>query len=167
MAAPTPISALVHSSTLVTAGLYLMLRFSYLLPLTFQNVMLVVSIFTSFYAGLTVLCEQDFKKIVALSTLSHLGFISMAIFSGALNLAYYHLLAHALFKSLLFIGVGEFILILSHNQDKRAISSGFSLAPASSFMIIVSLYGLLGFPFVSGFYSKDFVLERLGYSNMS
>ena len=111
IAAPTPISALVHSSTLVTAGLYLIIRFySCLFPLCLSRgsssgattLIVLVSLFTSFYAGLNSLVEQDLKKIVALSTLSHIGFIGLALSSGALSLAFFHLFAHALFKSLLF-----------------------------------------------------------------
>lgn len=109
ISAPTPISALVHSSTLVTAGLYLMMRFEYLIFRTpdISLALLVLSLFTSFYAGLGALFEVDLKKLVALSTLSHLGFIGLGLSIGATSLAFFHLLVHALFKSLLFMGVGD------------------------------------------------------------
>ena len=169
MAAPTPISALVHSSTLVTAGLYLMMRFSYLI---FSSVLLVklllfFSIFTSFYAGLNTLVETDLKKLIALSTLSHLGFIGIAFSSGFLVLSFFHLLTHALFKSLLFMTMGDIMINLNHSQDIRYLSSGVSYTPFSVFVMYASLLNLLGIPNLSGFFSKDLVLEMFSYSNSS
>lgn len=167
MAAPTPISALVHSSTLVTSGLFLIMRFSYLiysLP-SLNSVMLVLSIFTSFYAGINSLVETDLKKLIALSTLSHLGFISMAFFSGLLALSFFHLLVHALFKSLLFMSIGDIITNLSHYQDVRYLSDGSLYTPFSCTIIITSILNLLGIPSLRGFYSKDIILESLNYSN--
>ncbi len=107
--APTPISALVHSSTLVTAGLYLMIRLESLIFISYDISLLILtlSVFTSFYAGVSSIYESDLKKLVALSTLSHLGFIGMALAIGSTSLAFFHLLVHALFKSLLFMGVGD------------------------------------------------------------
>ena len=109
MRAPTPISALVHSSTLVTSGLYLLIQFEGLLfsQPSLSLLFLVASLFTRLYAGVRSIFESDLKKLVALSTLSHLGFIGMALASGSPNLAFFHLLVHALFKSLLFMGVGD------------------------------------------------------------
>lgn len=169
MAAPTPISALVHSSTLVTAGLFLIMRFSYFfyscVPLI--NALLVIRIFTSFYAGLNTLFEKDLKKLIALSTLSHLGFIGMAYASGLLYLAFFHMLTHALFKSLLFITIGDIIINMSHSQDIRYLSKGYHYTPFSSFIINVSLLNLLGLPTLRGYFSKDLVLEGLNYSYIS
>lgn len=169
IAAPTPISALVHSSTLVTAGLYLIIRFSYALYCSPEVIkaLLVVSIFTSFYAGFNTVFEVDFKKLIALSTLSHLGFIGLAFSLGLLHLRFFHLLVHALFKSLLFITIGDIIINLNHSQDTRYLSSGFIYTPFSCFVISVSLVNLLGLPRVSGFFSKDLVLEASSYSNFS
>ncbi len=169
IAAPTPISALVHSSTLVTAGLFLIMRFSYYFyscP-TLTSVLLVVSIFTSLYAGLNSLFEQDLKKLIALSTLSHLGFICMAFSCGLLTLSFFHLLVHALFKSLLFMCMGDIIINVSHSQDIRYLSSGRVSTPSSSFIMIVSLLNLLGIPNLRGFFSKDLVLETMSYSSLS
>ena len=169
MAAPTPISALVHSSTLVTSGLYLMMRFSYVVyssPLLIK-VLLLVSIFTSFYAGFNTIFEIDLKKLIALSTLSHLGFIGLAFSSGLLSLSFFHLLTHALFKSLLFMCMGDIMINLSHSQDIRYLSSGVYYTPFSVFTIYVSLLNLLGMPNMSGFFSKDLVLEGFHYSNVS
>lgn len=169
MAAPTPISALVHSSTLVTAGLYLMMRYHYVLYESFYLIrcLFVVSIFTSFYAGLNAVFETDFKKLIALSTLSHLGFIGMAFSAGLLHLRFFHLLVHALFKSLLFITIGDIMINLNHSQDSRYLSSGFIYTPFSCFIISVSLVNLLGLPSLRGFFSKDLVLETLRFSNLS
>lgn len=163
MSAPTPISSLVHSSTLVTAGLYLMIRYSsalYCSPF-FIELIIVVRIFTTLYAGLNSLVERDLKKLIALSTLRHLGFIGLAVASGLEFLAVFHLFTHALFKSLVFISIGEVIGTQSHYQDIRFLSAGVSLTPVSSSYIFVSSLRLFGLPFVRGFYSKDIILEFL------
>nr|QSX43084.1 NADH dehydrogenase subunit 5 [Brachionus manjavacas] len=169
MAAPTPISALVHSSTLVTAGLYLMMRYSYLLYSSYflMKLLLVLSLFTSFYAGMNSIFEKDMKKLIALSTLSHLGFIGMAFSVGLLQLAFFHLLTHALFKSLLFMSMGDIMINLNHSQDIRYLSSGMTYTPMSSMIMYVSLLNLLGMPNTSGYFSKDLVLEMMNYSNVS
>ena len=167
MSAPTPISSLVHSSTLVTAGLYLMLRFRALLYTSPSVIRLLCacSIFTTFYAGLNSLVEQDLKKLVALSTLSHLGFIGLAVSAGFESLALFHLFTHALFKSLIFMSLGEVISSQSHYQDTRFLSSGILLSPESSRYIYMSSLSLFGLPFVRGFYSKDIVLESVHFSS--
>ena len=168
IAAPTPISALVHSSTLVTAGLYLIIRYSYILYSSyyFMKLLLVLSIFTSFYAGINAVFEVDLKKLIALSTLSHLGFIGIAFSSGLVHLAFFHLLAHALFKSLLFITIGDIIINLNHSQDIRYLSSGITYTPVSCAIMYVSLFNLLGLPNVRGFFSKDLILEMINFSNV-
>lgn len=169
MAAPTPISALVHSSTLVTAGLYLIIRFSYILYSSYDliKLLLILSLFTSFYAGMNSIFEKDLKKLIALSTLSHLGFIGMAFSAGLLKLAFFHMLTHALFKSLLFITIGDIIINLNHSQDIRYLSSGILYTPISCIVIYVSIINLLGLPNLSGYFSKDLVLEIINYSNRS
>lgn len=169
IAAPTPISALVHSSTLVTAGLYLIMRYSYILylsPLVIK-ILLIASLFTSFYAGVNAIFETDLKKLIALSTLSHLGFIGLAFSVGLVHLAFFHILAHALFKSLLFMTMGDIMINLNHSQDIRFLSSGIQHTPLSCGIMYISLFNLLGLPNVSGFFSKDLVLEILNYSNIS
>jgi NADH-ubiquinone oxidoreductase chain 5 len=169
MAAPTPISALVHSSTLVTAGLYLIMRFRYYFYSSYYVMftLLVLRVFTSFYAGINTIFEKDFKKLIALSTLSHLGFIGIAFSCGLINLAFFHILTHALFKSLLFMGIGDVITNLNHSQDSRYLSSTFIYTPFSSFIINVSILNLLGIPSLRGFFSKDYVLELINFSNSS
>lgn len=166
ISAPTPISSLVHSSTLVTAGLYLIIRFSTLIygfP-TLVLVLMVVRVFTTFYAGLNSVVETDLKKLIALSTLSHLGFIGLAVSSGIETLALFHLFTHALFKSLVFMALGEVISAQSHYQDIRFLSSGISLTPVSCSYIYISSLSLFGLPFVRGFYSKDIILEVFHFS---
>ena len=166
IAAPTPISALVHSSTLVTAGLYLSMRFSFLFysSLTIINLFLILSVFTSFYAGINSIFETDMKKLIALSTLSHLGFIGLAFSCGLLYLSFFHLLVHALFKSSLFIAIGDIITNLFHSQDIRFLSSGVIFTPASFYTMIVRLLNLLGMPIMSGYFSKDLVLETCNFT---
>lgn len=169
IAAPTPISALVHSSTLVTSGLFLIIRYSYLFysdPLIIQ-LLIIISIFTSFYAGLNTIFEIDLKKLIALSTLSHLGFIGMAFSVGLLHLRFFHLLVHALFKSLLFMTIGDIMINLNHSQDIRYLSKGGIYTPFSTLIINVSILNLLGIPNLRGYFSKDLVLESLNYSNSS
>src|SRR5579883_3308612 len=148
MAVPTPISALVHSSTLVTAGLYLMMRFSYLVysNVLLVNLLLVCCVFTSFYAGINALFEMDLKKLIALSTLSHLGFIGMALFRGLLYLSFFHLLVHAFFKSVLFMAMGDVITNMLHSQDARFLSGGGVYTPFSFYVIIIRFMNLLGLP---------------------
>ena len=166
MAAPTPISALVHSSTLVTSGLFLIIKYSYFIYSSYSLclVMVCFCMFTSFYAGINTLFEKDLKKLIALSTLRHLGFIGMSFFLGLLSLSFFHLLSHALFKSLLFITIGDIIINLSHSQDIRFLSSGSLYTPFSCFMILVPLVNLIGVPSLVGFFSKDLVLESTNYT---
>lgn len=167
MAAPTPISSLVHSSTLVTAGLFLIIQNTTILsysPLCYF--ILVTSLFTSLYAGISALIESDLKKIVALSTLRHLGFIGMAISLNFPYLAFFHLLTHAFFKSSLFISVGVFIISSGHYQDSRIITSIHTYNPYFTSIVLVREANLLGLPFIAGFYSKDLILEISQYSSI-
>nr|YP_009251050.1 NADH dehydrogenase subunit 5 [Macrophthalmus japonicus]AMY96242.1 NADH dehydrogenase subunit 5 [Macrophthalmus japonicus] len=160
MAAPTPVSALVHSSTLVTAGVYLMVRFSPALEdSSIQSVLLIVSCLTMFMAGLGANFEYDLKKIIALSTLSQLGVMLSILSLGYPDLSFVHLLSHALFKALLFMCAGVIIHSVSGYQDIRCMGCLVKFMPLSvSFMTVANL-ALCGFPFLSGFYSKDMILE--------
>lgn len=169
IAAPTPISALVHSSTLVTSGLFLIIRFSYLFysSIFLIKILIFIRIFTSFYAGINAIVEKDLKKLIALSTLRHLGFIGLSFSCGFLYLSFFHLLTHALFKSLLFITIGDIIINLSHSQDIRYLSIGVKYTPFSCFIMYVCLLNLLGLPSLRGFFSKDLVLETVNYRNYS
>lgn len=169
IAAPTPISALVHSSTLVTSGLYLMIRFSYFIYRNSQlcELLVALSVFTSFYAGLNSVFETDLKKLVALSTLSHLGFISSSLFLGILEIRFFHLISHALFKSLLFMALGDVLITLGHSQDIRYLSAGFVYTPFSFYALYVSIMSLLGLTGTVGYFSKDVILEFYYFSETS
>nr|YP_009239902.1 NADH dehydrogenase subunit 5 [Grapsus tenuicrustatus]AMN14536.1 NADH dehydrogenase subunit 5 [Grapsus tenuicrustatus] len=160
MAAPTPVSALVHSSTLVTAGVYLMIRFSSALEgSSMQSMLLIISCLTMFMAGLGANFEYDLKKIIALSTLSQLGVMLSILALGYPDLALFHLLSHALFKALLFMCAGVVIHSVSGYQDIRFMGSLVKFMPLTvSFMTVANL-ALCGFPFLAGFYSKDMILE--------
>ena len=169
IAAPTPISSLVHSSTLVTSGLFLLIKFRYVVYSSYSLCLILssFSLFTSFYAGLNTVFEKDLKKLIALSTLSHLGFIGLSFSLGLLTLSFFHLLRHALFKSLLFITMGDVMINLGHRQDIRFLSSGALYTPFSSVTILVPLLNLLGVPSLVGFFSKDLILESLNFTPLS
>nr|QIT06464.1 NADH dehydrogenase subunit 5 [Mesaphorura yosii] len=157
MAAPTPISALVHSSTLVTAGVYLMIRFSEILGVS--SYLFYLSVGTMFMSGLGANLETDLKSIIALSTLSQLGVMMMSLSLGMVELAYFHLLMHALFKSLLFLCAGVFIHGGADKQDIRSLGGVMESTPLTSFYFMGCSFALCGFPFMSGYYSKDIILE--------
>ena len=160
IAAPTPVSALVHSSTLVTAGVYLLIRFSSALRGTFeQSCLLLIASLTIFMAGLGANFETDLKKIIALSTLSQLGVMMVILSIGLSELAFFHLLAHALFKSLLFICAGSIIHSVGDYQDIRIIGGMINYIPLRVSIINLANLALCGAPFLAGFYSKDLILE--------
>jgi len=167
MAAPTPVSSLVHSSTLVTAGVYLLIRFNNLFSLGHINLLLFISLITIFIAGLGANFEFDLKKIIALSTLRQLGLIISILSLGRADLAFFHLLSHALFKALLFICAGMLIHNLSNCQDIRYIGGLVSFMPVTCIFFNICNLSLCGLPFLSGFYSKDLVVEAISMSNLS
>nr|YP_002836174.1 NADH dehydrogenase subunit 5 [Geisha distinctissima]ACI28658.1 NADH dehydrogenase subunit 5 [Geisha distinctissima] len=166
MAAPTPVSSLVHSSTLVTSGVYLIIRFSYCINYFDTFFLMVISLMTMFLSGLNACVENDLKKIIAFSTLSQLGFMFFILSFGSFFLCFLHLLIHAVFKSLLFLCSGFFIHCFFGNQDIRFMGGICYQCPYVSSCFCISLLCLCGFPFFSGFYSKDFVLEMLILSEM-
>lgn len=161
IAAPTPVSALVHSSTLVTAGVYLLIRFYPLISFYNRKFFLVLGIITIFMSGLGANFEFDLKKIIALSTLSQLGLIMRILFVGFPKLAFFHLLSHAFFKALLFLCAGLIIHVMNNSQDIREIGFVIKILPYTSSCFIISRFSLGGLPFLSGFYSKDMILESL------
>lgn len=168
IAAPTPVSALVHSSTLVTAGVYLLFRFNrFLIRFEVKNLLLYISVFTIFMAGLIANFEIDLKKIIALSTLSQLGLIIIVLSLGLKFLAFYHLLTHAVFKSLLFICAGIIIHFIDNNQDIRFYGILNEYVPFTIIRFYVSRLALIGFPFLSGFYSKDLIIEIIYIINFN
>ncbi len=161
IAAPTPVSALVHSSTLVTAGVFLLVRFySFISHVQyFETFLLLVSCATIFIAAFSAVIECDLKKIIALSTLSQLGVIITSLAVGLPKLALFHLITHALFKALLFVCAGRFIFLHGHNQDLRFVGGLIGQLPLTRACFIIGRISLCGLPFLSGFYSKDLILE--------
>nr|YP_009537968.1 NADH dehydrogenase subunit 5 [Athyma punctata]AYN60711.1 NADH dehydrogenase subunit 5 [Athyma punctata] len=168
MAAPTPVSALVHSSTLVTAGVYLLIRFNnVLVDMFFLKFLLLFSGLTMMMAGICANYEFDLKKIIALSTLSQLGLMMSILSMGFYDLAFFHLLTHAMFKALLFMCAGVIIHMMNNNQDIR-LMGGISLyIPLTSLCMNISNLALCGIPFLAGFYSKDMILEMVSMSNLN
>jgi NADH-ubiquinone oxidoreductase chain 5 len=165
IAAPTPVSSLVHSSTLVTAGVYLIIRFHNVLE--YNYILFIISCATIFISGLGANFECDLKKVIALSTLSQLGVIIIILSIGQLELAFFHLLAHALFKSLLFLCAGFYIHSSSDIQDFRISGAVTLSSPIVSTFFFCSSISLCGFPFISGFYSKDLILEMAFINNLN
>nr|WCJ53298.1 NADH dehydrogenase subunit 5 [Syrphus vitripennis] len=168
MAAPTPVSALVHSSTLVTAGIYLLIRFNMLLCNTFMSqLLLLLAGLTMFMSGLGANFEFDLKKIIALSTLSQLGLMMMILSMGYYKLAFFHLLTHALFKALLFMCAGAIIHNMNNSQDLRLMGGLSLFMPLTSSCFNVANMALCGMPFLAGFYSKDLILEIVSLSMLN
>lgn len=167
IAAPTPVSALVHSSTLVTAGVYLLIRFRYLFNNLNCEFFVYIGTITMFVAGLGAIFEFDLKRVIALSTLSQLGFIIGVLFIGYPVLRFFHLLIHAFFKALLFLCAGLIIHIAGNNQDLRVIGGIYKCIPWTYTSFLISSISICGIPFISGFYSKDMILEviRFNYDN--
>lgn len=161
IAAPTPVSALVHSSTLVTAGVFLLFRFYPTLSsfYIFKPALLIIATLTTLMAGISANTECDIKKIIALSTLSQLGVIIVSLGLGYPLLALFHLITHALFKALLFLCAGTLIHLHGHSQDLRFMGRLPSQLPSISSAMMVSNIALCGSPFLAGFYSKDAILE--------
>lgn len=168
IAAPTPVSSLVHSSTLVTAGVYLLIRFNFIFGDFLIIIILLISSLTMFISGLGANFEFDLKKVIALSTLSQLGLIMRILFLGNYKLAFFHLLTHAIFKALLFICAGSVIHNFFNRQDIRFIGSLMLQMPLTCTFFNISNLALCGFPFLAGFYSKDLILEicSLHYGNI-
>nr|AVW86210.1 NADH dehydrogenase subunit 5 [Pisione sp. YZ-2018] len=169
MAAPTPVSALVHSSTLVTAGVFLLFRFHYFFSsfFWFNPLLLIIATLTMFMAGTSAIAECDMKKIIALSTLSQLGVMMSSLGLGLTTLTFFHLLTHALFKALLFLTAGSMIHFHHHSQDLRFMGSVPNTSPLTISCLSLANLALCGSPFMAGFYSKDLILESLVFSPFS
>nr|YP_009040876.1 NADH dehydrogenase subunit 5 [Telamonia vlijmi]AIB04197.1 NADH dehydrogenase subunit 5 [Telamonia vlijmi] len=166
MAAPTPISALVHSSTLVTAGVFLMLRISTSLHTMSMMLLLSISSLTAIYASMSANWEQDLKKIIALSTLSQIAMMMFAISLNSMILAFSHLIIHALFKSTMFLCAGTMIHESSY-QDMRMMGLNQINLPLSLSILGINSLALMGVPFMSGFFSKDMIIENMISCNMN
>ena len=168
MAAPTPVSALVHSSTLVTAGVYLLIRFNVLLlDHKRTSLLFLIGAFTIVIAGLAALNELDIKKVIALSTLRQLGVIILTLGIGSAHLSFFHLLSHAYFKAMLFICAGRVIHSIKEYQDIRTIRLSDMGTVKVIAIFILANFRLCGLPFISGFYSKDLILELLLLNDIS
>nr|YP_010758078.1 NADH dehydrogenase subunit 5 [Kisaura adamickai]WEU80083.1 NADH dehydrogenase subunit 5 [Kisaura adamickai] len=168
MAAPTPVSALVHSSTLVTAGVYLLIRFSNLfLNSNLGVLLLLLGTMTMFMSGLSANFEFDLKKIIALSTLSQLGLMMSILAMGFKYMAFFHLLSHAMFKSMLFMCAGFVIHNMKNVQDIRFMGNLIKFMPLICVNLNIGNLALCGFPFLAGFYSKELILEMCLMSNLN
>ena len=161
MEGPTPVSALIHAATMVTAGVFLVVRCSPIFeysPLTL-NIITVVGMITAFFAATVALVQTDIKKIIAYSTCSQLGYMFFAAGVGAYNLAMFHLFTHAFFKALLFLGSGSVIHSFKDEQDINQMGGVYKKLPYTYIFMIIGTLALTGFPFLSGFYSKDAIIE--------
>nr|APX39999.1 NADH dehydrogenase subunit 5 [Cryptocephalus obliteratifer] len=167
MAAPTPVSSLVHSSTLVTAGVYLLIRFNFCFNLSMMFVLLFLSMMTMFMSGLGANYEYDLKKIIALSTLSQLGLMMSVLSLGEWRLAFFHLLTHALFKALLFMCAGSIIHSFINSQDIRYLGGLIYHMPYTITLFNICNFSLCGLPFFSGFYSKDMIVEFMSMTYLN
>nr|UPL66018.1 NADH dehydrogenase subunit 5 [Myrmedobia distinguenda] len=167
MAAPTPVSALVHSSTLVTAGIYLLIRFSPLFIHMNLIGFLYLSVMTMLMSGVGAMFEYDLKKIIALSTLSQLGLMMSILLMGFPMLAFFHLITHAFFKALLFMCAGLIIHLMGDNQDIRSMGGITYILPYTCSCFFISNISLCGLPFMSGFYSKDMIIEYVSMEGSS
>nr|ALO77068.1 NADH deshydrogenase subunit 5 [Priacma serrata] len=161
MAAPTPVSSLVHSSTLVTAGVYLLIRFNFCFSNSLNFFLLFVSSMTMFMSGLGANYEFDLSKIIALSTLSQLGLMMMTLSLGKFSFVFFHLLTHAVFKALLFMCAGFLIHNVKGNQDIRNLGGLVFQMPIVCSCMMISSLSLCGMPFLSGFYSSDLIIEMV------
>ena len=160
MSAPTPISSLVHRSTLVTAGLVLVINFSEIvLSKDVIMIVMIIGVFTIFFSSVAALVEEDLKKVVALSTLSQMGFSMLTVGIGLSFVSFVHLLSHALFKSCLFMQVGYLIHCSLGQQDGRNYSNLGNLPSFIQLQLLVTLFCLCGLVFSSGAVSKDYILE--------
>nr|YP_010486369.1 NADH dehydrogenase subunit 5 [Pseudoechthistatus chiangshunani]UVW93774.1 NADH dehydrogenase subunit 5 [Pseudoechthistatus chiangshunani] len=164
MAAPTPVSSLVHSSTLVTAGVYLMIRFNFVFNESMKMMFLLIASLTMFMSGMGANFEFDLKKIIALSTLSQLGLMMSILVLGSYELAFFHLLTHALFKALLFMCAGAIIHSMNNCQDIRYMGNLINQMPVVCSFFNICNFSLCGLPFLSGFYSKDLIVEVMSMS---
>ena len=158
---PTPVSALLHAATMVTAGVYLTMRCSPIIEFCSTGLIIItfVGAFSAFLGASAGLFEHDFKRIIAFSTTSQLGYMLVACGLSQYNIALFHLINHAFFKALLFLSAGAVIHALSDNQDIRKMGSLIILLPKSYLFIFIGSLSLMAFPFMTGFYSKDFLLE--------
>lgn len=162
MAGPTPVSALIHAATMVTAGIYMMTRLSFLYYLAPDTQMIVASVgaATALFAATIALVQYDIKKVLAYSTVSQLGYMVLGCGVGAYSAGVFHLFTHACFKALLFMGAGSVIVAMHHKQDMREMGGLRKFMPVTHLVMLVGVLAIIGFPGFSGFFSKDEILWR-------
>ena len=168
MEGPTPISALIHAATMVTAGIFMVSRMSPMFELseTALIVVMIVGAVTALFMGLLGIVQNDIKKVVAYSTLSQLGYMTVALGVSAYSVAIFHLMTHAFFKALLFLGAGSVIVALHHQQDIRKMGGLRKKMPITYWTALIGTLALIGFPGFAGFYSKDMIIEAVHFSQL-
>jgi NADH-quinone oxidoreductase subunit L len=167
MEGPTPISALIHAATMVTAGIFMVARMSPLFELseTALAVVLTIGAITAFFMGLLGIVQNDIKRVIAYSTLSQLGYMTVALGVSAYSAAIFHLMTHAFFKALLFLAAGSVIIAMHHEQDIRKMGGLRKYLPITYWTSLIGTLALIGFPGTSGFFSKDALIEAVKHSH--
>ncbi len=168
MEGPTPISALIHAATMVTAGIYMVSRFSPLFEFSdvALSLMIVVGGFGALFLGILGIVQNDIKRVIAYSTLSQLGYMTVALGASAYSVGIFHMMTHAFFKSLLFLAAGSVIMAVHHNQDIRYMGGLRKYMPITYITFLIGGVALSAFPFTSGFYSKEHIIEAAGYADV-
>ena len=169
MEGPTPVSALIHAATMVTAGVFMVARMSPLFQFAeFTNLFIIfIGSSTAIFAATIALTQNDIKRVIAYSTCSQLGYMFFAAGIGAYNSAIFHLMTHGFFKALLFLSAGSVIYAMHHEQDMRKMGGLFSKIPFTASMMWIGSLAIIGFPYFSGYYSKESILEYAYFSNNS
>ncbi len=169
MEGPTPISALIHAATMVTAGIFMVARMSPLFELsdTALSFIMIIGGITALFMGFLGIIQNDIKRVVAYSTLSQLGYMTVALGASAYSVAVFHLMTHAFFKALLFLGAGSVIMGMHHNQDIRWMGGVRKYMPITWITSLLGSLALVAVPFFSGFYSKDSIIEAVGESHLA
>lgn len=169
MEGPTPISALIHAATMVTAGIFMVTRMSPLFEFseTALSVVLVIGAITALFMGFLGLIQNDIKRVIAYSTLSQLGYMTVALGASAYAAGVFHLMTHAFFKALLFLGAGSVIMAMHHEQDIRKMGGLKKYMPITYWTVLIGSLALIGFPGLSGFFSKDSIIEAVHVSDIA
>src|SRR4029077_8725488 len=169
MEGPTPISALIHAATMVTAGIFMVARMSPLFELsdTALSVVTVVGATTALFMAFLGIVQYDIKRVVAYSTLSQLGYMTVALGASAYSVAIFHLMTHAFFKAVLFLGAGSVIIALHHEQDMRKMGGLRKYMPVTYLTVLIGALANAGFPPFAGFFSKDSIIEAVQLSHFS
>ncbi len=167
MEGPTPISALIHAATMVTAGIFMVSRMSPLFELTqtARSFVVIIGAITCFFMALIAITQYDIKRVVAYSTLSQLGYMTMALGASAYSVAMFHLMTHAFFKAVLFLGAGSVIIALHHEQDMRKMGGLKKYMPITYWTVLIGALANAGIPPFAGFFSKDSIVEALAASH--